>query len=625
MIKQITFYDMLCDISLQHGNSIFQEPNCVLGWLLDDHPRAIAEHNMLKLAVSSGIYADLLRDPSEQRCNVSEKKLVNIHSWDTKKAKYLISSLAKIFSGIESQQQITETKINKSTLVDNKSAAEAQKKIDVNQLIIFGAGDGLSGYFDLTAEQFAIKPQFQEAKYFDTNGLASVTQNGKVGYINALGELVIPYQDYGDCFFPPFNYGLVEENGKWGFINPAGRLITPSQFEYAECFFNSGLARVYKNYKYGYINMQGEIVIPLKFDSAGDFADNGLARVALGERLSERKWGYINTSGEMVISPQFVDASSFYVNGLAEVALGSFTELKWGFINTQGQIVTAPQFDHVCFSPDSDLSRVKKYGKWGYVNTQGEVVIVPQFEQAHYSFNSGLAAVKKSGKWGYVNTQGKFIIPPQFEKASPFDDNGLAKVKQYGKWGLINAAGQIIIAPRFDAIGNDHYYNNPDLLDTHYLVFSSGLAKVKQNGKYGYVNIQGEIIIAPQFEEAGFFSENSLLAVIKQGGKYGYINTQGEIVIAPQFEEASSFSGSGFARVKQNGKIGYINAAGIFVVRQDIVSNIMVVKNSKDQIVWSGGEAKKTNELDYLRYRFNNIDDISRFRRNYYQYRTRNR
>lgn len=50
------------------------------------------------------------------------------------------------------------------------------------------------------------------------NGLASVRQNGKSGFIDKTGNIIIPIQ-YDDTM--PFSENLapVKKNGKWGFID----------------------------------------------------------------------------------------------------------------------------------------------------------------------------------------------------------------------------------------------------------------------------------------------------------------------------------------------------------------------------------------------------------------------
>lgn len=129
---------------------------------------------------------------------------------------------------------------------------------------------------------FAIAPQYDEVEDFE-DGYATVRTNRKWGVINTKGEYVVEpitsesyeirHLDKG-CFVVKKGYdeyGIVS-NGKW-VVEPIYEDIS---------FLKEGLIVVKKDGKCGYINLQGEVVIPLQFDSACDFSD-GKATVELND------------------------------------------------------------------------------------------------------------------------------------------------------------------------------------------------------------------------------------------------------------------------------------------------------------------------------------------------------
>ncbi|MGB2698327.1 MAG: WG repeat-containing protein, partial [Candidatus Zixiibacteriota bacterium] len=69
----------------------------------------------------------------------------------------------------------------------------------------------------------------------------------------------------------------IMQNGKWGYINKQGEIIIKPQFDHTDDF-SEGLAAVSINYKWGYIDKTGKIVIPLQFGGASSFRE-GLAHV----------------------------------------------------------------------------------------------------------------------------------------------------------------------------------------------------------------------------------------------------------------------------------------------------------------------------------------------------------
>ena len=91
-----------------------------------------------------------------------------------------------------------------------------------------------------------------------------------------------------------FSEGLaaVQKDGKWGYIDTKGRLVIDYQFDSA-AYFSEGLAFVEKNNK-GYIDTNGKMVINLEKTTGYAFT-NGVAYVM----TSLDDWGYINTAGNI--------------------------------------------------------------------------------------------------------------------------------------------------------------------------------------------------------------------------------------------------------------------------------------------------------------------------------------
>lgn len=126
--------------------------------------------------------------------------------------------------------------------------------------------DGKRGYYDLEARSRMTGPEFDHA-WFYSDGLAGVVKDGKVGFMDASGNLVISYQyDY----IPGYDY-----------------------------MFKDGLARIYSDYdKVGLIDKTGKIIVPIEYDNISDPHD-GLVVVRDGDRQ-----GVLDMSGNL-ISPMY--------------------------------------------------------------------------------------------------------------------------------------------------------------------------------------------------------------------------------------------------------------------------------------------------------------------------------
>ena len=331
----------------------------------------------------------------------------------------------------------------------------------------------------------------------------------------------------------------IEQNGKWGYIDRSGKVVVPPTFDSAN-EFHEGLALVSIKNKNFFINPSGTIVISPQYDIVNDFSE-GLAAVNIGQTRNgiglidhPGKWGYIDKTGKLAIPLNFTHAEDFS-EGLAAVNLGDHDH--GAFIDHAGKTIftvpldvsvgfheglagvllngTVAYYDRTghkipistAYGPKSSsfsegLLPIEVKNKWGYTDRTGKIVIAPQFEDAD-SFREGLAPVKIRGeqtvwcpadesgnragftmRWGFIDKTGKFVIPAQFESAAPFSEE-LAVIHQCGKAFFIDKTGKTVIEGSFN-------YASP---------FSGGLARVDEvnNGVSTsmYIDKTGKIIWKP--------------------------------------------------------------------------------------------------------------------------------
>lgn len=247
--------------------------------------------------------------------------------------------------------------------------------------------------------------------YVDSdNGYYAIKKNGKYGFVNLKGELLIDY-----CFddvrqfcngFAPIRIG-----DKWGFIDETGKIIIAPIYDRV-WLFGEGLAPVQINRKWGYIDKSGDIKISIDYDSAQSFK-NGFARVST-------RFGYtlINTKGEEVI-PYFDFIDNEFICDLLRVKKNN----KWGIINLKGDFIVKPEFDFITIEPDGNII-ANSNGVFGKITTEGECTFFPKFDYVGL-FENKLGLAKYNGKWGCINTDWEFVIPPKYEYTRGFS-NGLA-------------------------------------------------------------------------------------------------------------------------------------------------------------------------------------------------------
>lgn len=325
-----------------------------------------------------------------------------------------------------------------------------------------------------------IEPTYYSIYETLSNSLIPINDVGGIGFLNAYGKLIINPQFYEfekpNKFIPhPYNNLILVRNmdKQWGFINHLGEIVIPIEFYSALPFNKFGLAMVSNADGWGFINQFGKMVTP-QYYMVGGFNDNGLSWFAKGRSFETVKYGFMNLQGETVIEAKFKSVSNFSANGLAYFEQNEL----FGFIDTMGNQVIPAIFDSV-----SDfkygIAWVEKDGKYGIIDTVGQYIVEPIFDEIDDFQLGGLAIFRQNKKYGIINRQGKIIVEPIYYRIEKFAENGLARVKKNRSWGFIDIQGNFVIKPQFDN----------DIEDFN----SYGLAKV-YGARNRYIDMTGKFI-----------------------------------------------------------------------------------------------------------------------------------
>jgi hypothetical protein len=265
-----------------------------------------------------------------------------------------------------------------------------------------------------------------------SEGLAPVKLQGKWGFIDTAGKVVIPAQYDAVTGFRAGLAGF-ESLGRWGLMDQSGQPIDSFTRRFFQVRpFSEGLAPVQERpwSLWEYVDKEGRTVIPALYEDALPFSE-GLAPV-----LKDGKWRYIGPDGSEAFATDFYRVYPFTSEGLALVRPAR--NGKYGYIERDGKLSIAANYDEA--KPFADgLAAVRTLDKWGYIDPSGKWSIQPTYDYAS-SFSDGVAAVLTDGGYGFITNQGKQALPNSFKWASPFSDER-ALVLANGMWSYIDALG----------------------------------------------------------------------------------------------------------------------------------------------------------------------------------------
>lgn len=273
--------------------------------------------------------------------------------------------------------------------------------------------------------------------YAPSEGAMMVEKGGHYGFINMAGQEIIgllydkeipdeeqPGVSYNESTYENYRYdgyyeglAVVRKEGKAGYINKEGKVVIP--FEYERAYgFEQGRAWVKSGGKWGIINRKGKYVYaPKCTEPAGLSAKELSALDGYHEGLiavrTDSMYGYIDTNGSMVIPPRFTRAHPFY-DGIAAVYEGEMM----GFIDRRGTFVIPPKY------------------KWA----EGAGIYHSQ------PFEQGMGVVLlPSDEWQLIDKKGNALLPMKLSvDQNIWFENGRTSVSANGKQYIVDTTGKIL-------------------------------------------------------------------------------------------------------------------------------------------------------------------------------------
>lgn len=214
-----------------------------------------------------------------------------------------------------------------------------------------------------------ISMEYEMTHFSFENGLLAVKKNGKWGFINEKGNLVVKYEF---AAVQPFSEGLapVKKGDRWGYIRRDGTWAIQPIYFYAAPF-REGMAcvtqKTIKGRTINVIDPQGQPVIQdrtlLDKIQLIDGYSEGLTWFwYINGNSGKKRGGYMDRDGKIIISDRDFSYGAPFLYGLAPFCIGNAVEKEdcYGIVDRAGNVVVEPKYHYISACLGSPLYAVKE-------------------------------------------------------------------------------------------------------------------------------------------------------------------------------------------------------------------------------------------------------------------------
>ncbi len=423
------------------------------------------------------------------------------------------------------------------------SMASAKQTVDGETYYDFSVKPNGNGILDKNG--VVVEPIYDKIVHF-SNGLAAVSKNGKWGYIDTKGNIVLPFE-YDKASSFSANYARVTKDNRTYIIDKNGNEICDKieTLMYDTDKPLEGYVAGIKDEKYGLLDESGRFILPCEFDSMEQWGIYPLIEVQ-----KDGKYGVFDLEGKEVIKVEFERIDTPRTEGIPVKVTVKFRE-KEGVMSPEGKFILNPdEFSSCRVEEQVPVIIVQdQSGKYGLRHYDGSVITQCEYDQISGFEVAGYSIAKKDDLYGLLNSEGKWVIPAEYERIENISE-GLIGAKKDGKWGFLNENNEWAIAPAYETV---------------YRGFNNGYAIVMNDGKYILINTKGKELTKPSATLRLYEPAEGMIRFLS-GRKYGYLNTEGSIAIKPAFEDAGEFKyGSALVSIKvdKNPMWTFVNKDGV--------------------------------------------------------------
>lgn len=247
--------------------------------------------------------------------------------------------------------------------------------------------DNKRGFLNIYTGRILVPAQYERAWVF-SEGLGAVVKDGKVGFVNSRGDVVIPFQfgyrtpwkDQVDFLFKNGHCTVLEPStGKHGLIDKQGSWVVQPQYDYINNP-ERGLRIVKLNEKYGVMDSIFRFLLPIEYDWIEYNKDGFIIQKDYHKQL-------MAYDCQTILQPSVYDKVNHMIYGTDKVDVHGNTIYaqcevycyevagRYGLMNNNGKILTKALYTYInAISKDLFVCNIDAKGSKIVINSKGEVI-----------------------------------------------------------------------------------------------------------------------------------------------------------------------------------------------------------------------------------------------------------
>lgn len=339
-----------------------------------------------------------------------------------------------------------------------------------------------------------------EYLYFDDEtGNLWFVKNNLLGMMKTNGDIIIENKyelevdEVGSWALEGFTFfqeGLarVAKNGKLGYIDIKGKVIIDFTYDDSGHFYQ-GLA-YYKSAtdKYGYIDKKGDIIINAEWDYAEEFNQNKQAIVANIDNEYNYTYALIDNKGKTIIGglDDIEDHSELYIIIKDDVC---------SIINTKGNTVNDGTYH--------DFFEIADFILMAVLDQEDNATKISIFDadgKLYYDLTEN--EIDGDELTDFITDNGKIYLVLIPDTGNTLTLKLKTKTWTFEADDVVSISDDFIVTIRNDERG---VRNFKDVMIVDYLysyigIYDDGYFLVKEDGKYGILSFNGKTIVEPTFD-----------------------------------------------------------------------------------------------------------------------------